>query len=85
MLGHVVKTSAITRMWNGGVPEKAITEMSGHKSLKALRCYEHTLVAQEQAVGMVTANPESTYETVLKQEESKLKKLTVSAAGPSKE
>ena len=34
---------------------------------------------------MVIANPESTYETVLKQEESKSKKLTESTAGSSKE
>ena len=57
---HSLRATAITRMWNGGVPEKATAETSGHKSLKALRCYERTSVAQQQAVGMVIANPEST-------------------------
>ena len=33
---HSLRETSITRMWNGGVLEKAIPETSGHKSLKAL-------------------------------------------------
>ena len=36
-------------MFNGGVPEKVIAENSGHKSMKALRQYEHTSQDQFRA------------------------------------
>lgn len=39
---HLLRATAITRMFNSGVPEKLIAENSGHKSMKALRCYERT-------------------------------------------
>ena len=35
---HSLRATAVTRMYNTGVPEKLIAEKSGHKSLKALRC-----------------------------------------------
>ena len=47
-------------MFNNGIPEKVIAETSGHKSAKALQCYEHTSSAQQQAVTTsvnVDANP----------------------------
>ena len=37
---HSLRATAITRMFNGSIPEKVIAEKSGHKSIKALRCYE---------------------------------------------
>ena len=37
---HSLRATAITRMFNSGIPEKVIAENSGHRSTKALRCYE---------------------------------------------
>ena len=37
-------------MFNNGLPEKVIAEMSGHRSVKAWRCYERTSSTQQQAV-----------------------------------
>ena len=37
---HSLRATAITRTFNGNIPEKVIAEKSGHKSMKALRCYE---------------------------------------------
>lgn len=45
------------RMFNSGVPEKIIAENSGHKSTKALRCYECTSSEQQNAVSKVINNP----------------------------
>ena len=50
---HSLRATAITRMFNCGIPEKVIAETSGHKSTKALRCYEHTSLQQKQAVTKV--------------------------------
>lgn len=48
---HSLRATAVTRMYERGVPEKIIAEKSGHKSLKSLRMYEHTSVDQEKAAG----------------------------------
>ena len=40
-------------MFNGNIPEKIIAEKSGHKSTKALRCYEKTSLKQEQVAGQL--------------------------------
>ena len=50
---HSLRATAITRMFNKGIPEKVIAETSGHKTMKALRCYEHTSQQQQQAVTAV--------------------------------
>ena len=50
---HSLRATAITRMFNNGIPEKVIAETSGHRSIKALRCYEHTSEEQKQAVTAV--------------------------------
>ena len=39
---HSLRATAITRMFSGEIDEKIIAEASGHRSLKALRAYEHT-------------------------------------------
>ena len=39
---HSLRATAITQMFNSGIPEKIITENFGHRSTKALRCYERT-------------------------------------------
>ena len=50
---HSLRATAITRMFNGEVDEKVIAETSGHKSLKALRSYEHTCQQKLQNVSRV--------------------------------
>ena len=50
---HSLRATAITRKFNAGIPEKVIAENSGHKSLKALHCYEHTSSEQQKAVNKV--------------------------------
>ena len=50
---HSLRATAITRMFNGNIPEKVIAEKSGHKSTKALRCYEKTSLQQEQVTGNI--------------------------------
>ena len=60
---HSLRATAITRMFNGEVEEKVIAETSGHKSLKALRSYEHTCKQKLQNVSRVineTRNTDST-------------------------
>jgi hypothetical protein len=47
---HSLRATTITRMFNSGLPEKIIAETSGHRSMKALRCYERTCETQRQAV-----------------------------------
>ena len=47
---HSLRATSITRMFNSGVQEKVIAETSGHKSVKALRCYKRTSTAQQQEV-----------------------------------
>ena len=54
---HSLRATAITRMFNSGVPEKLIAENSGHKSTKALRCYERTSSEQQKGVSKVIAKP----------------------------
>ena len=39
---HSLRATAVSRMYNSGVPEKIIAEKSGHKSLDALRSYKNT-------------------------------------------
>ncbi len=48
---HSLRATAVTRMFNKGVPEKLIAEKTGHRSLKALRAYERTSVIQEKSAG----------------------------------
>ena len=50
---HSLRATGIARMFSAGVPEKIITEKSGHRCLKALRFYEHTSDEQEMATGKV--------------------------------
>ena len=38
-------------MYNTGVPEKIISDISGHKSLKTLGAYERTSTTQQKMVG----------------------------------
>lgn len=66
---HSLRATAITRMLNSGIPEKVIAEQSGHRSLKALRCYEHTSLEQQLDVTKAI-NQIATVEEVEKKEEA---------------
>ena len=59
---HSLRATAITRMFNSGVPEKLIAENSGHKSMKALRCYERTSSELQKGVSKVLAKPGNSFE-----------------------
>ena len=50
---HSLRATAITTMFNGKVDEKVIAETSGHRSLKALRSYEHTCKQKLQNVSRI--------------------------------
>ena len=63
---HSLRATAITHMFNKGVPEKIFAETSAHRSTKALRFYERTCVEQQ----VVTAVINSTT-TKMKEEEKK--------------
>ena len=39
-------------MFVSGVPEKIVSEVTGHKSVKALRLYERTTSEQEREAGL---------------------------------
>jgi len=39
---HSLRATAITRMFNGSIPEKVIAEKSGHKSLRAYKKTKRT-------------------------------------------
>lgn len=54
---HSLRLTAITHVFNCGVPEKVIAENSGHRSTKALRCYERTSEEVQQVVTKVINNP----------------------------
>ena len=48
---HSLRATLIARMFTSQVPEKIIAERSGHRSLTALRSYEHTSLEQDRAAG----------------------------------
>ena len=65
---HSLRATAVTRMFNTGVPEKVIAEKSGHRSLKALRAYERTSVAQEMSAGRCIQLPGQDFSTSVTQQ-----------------
>ena len=50
---HSLRATALTRMFTSGISEKVIADRSGHRSTKALRCYERTSEQQQQAMSAV--------------------------------
>ncbi len=48
---HSLRATSASHMFPSGVTEKIIAEVTGHKSLVALRQYERTTEAQFKAVG----------------------------------
>ena len=60
---HSLRATAITRMYNKGVPEKLISEKSGHRSVKALRVYERTSEMQHKLAGKCVQSAHHPFET----------------------
>ena len=54
---HSLRATSATRMFSGGVPEKLITDRTGHHSLQSLRYYERPQPSVEKAIDKVTKNP----------------------------
>ena len=53
---HSLRVTGASRMYECHVPEKLIKERTGHRSIDALRVYEHESLTQEQAVSLVVAS-----------------------------
>ena len=47
---HSLHATGATRLFRGGIPEKAIQARTGHKSVEALRTYERVSGTQEKAM-----------------------------------
>ena len=58
---HSLRATSATRMYLKNVPEKLISEKTGHRSLTALRVYERTSCVQEQAVTKAVSNNEEIF------------------------
>ena len=50
---HSLRTTGASELFEAGVPEKMIQQRIGHRSLDALRIYEHTTFQQHQAVSNI--------------------------------
>jgi hypothetical protein len=73
---HSLRATSASRMFQSGVPEKIVAEVTGHKSMKALRQYERTTDQQFQAVGNSISCMEAfESEQVLPQSELKEEKV----------
>ena len=58
---HCLRATAVTRMYNQGVPEKLISEKSGHRTLEGLRSYEQSSVEMSKAAGEIIADPTKSF------------------------
>ena len=47
---HSFRATGITRMYDGGIPEKIIMERSGHHSITGVQSYERTVSLQQTKV-----------------------------------
>ncbi|XP_011408773.1 PREDICTED: uncharacterized protein KIAA1958-like [Amphimedon queenslandica] len=54
---HCLRATAMTRMFNSGVPEKVIADKSGHRSLDGLRAYEHPNEELYRAAEEIISDP----------------------------
>ena len=70
---HCLRSTAISRMYNAGIPEKLISDKSGHHSLDGLRAYEHHSEsmernAEDSIAGIASLTAECKLETSIKSE-----------------
>ena len=56
---HSLRATAATELYQADVPENLMQERTGHRSLKALRVYEHTTTHQQQAVSSLLSSTRS--------------------------
>ena len=67
---HCLRATGASELFDAGVPEKIIKERTGHRSVEALRIYEHTTKKQHMAVSKILTNcQKTTFESALKKEE----------------
>ena len=50
---HSLRATGATQLYESGVPEKVIQERTGHRSLEALRVYEHSNDTQHKVASSV--------------------------------
>ena len=53
---HSLRATAATDLFHANVPEKLIQERTGHKTVQALRVYQHTTDDQQKAVSEVLSS-----------------------------
>ena len=58
---HSLRATAATEMFRCGAPEKLIQERTGHRSVEALRTYEHLEESQHKAVSSLLSNAGSSH------------------------
>ena len=67
---HCLRATGASELFDAGVPENIIKERTGHRSVEALRIYEHTTKKQLMAVSKIlTICQKTTFESALKKEE----------------
>ena len=62
---HSLRATGATSLYQKGVPEKLIQERTGHRSIEALRVYEHTNNSQHQAVSNLLSGQPPSHSTSL--------------------
>ena len=78
---HSLRATGVTSMFRGNVPENIIQNVTGHRSLEALRKYEHISTEQHQVVSKVmTSTKPVDYETEIKVASSSECSTTVTTA-----
>ena len=53
---HSLRATGATTLFRASVPEKLIQQRTGHRSVEALRQYEHTTTSQHEKVSKVLAS-----------------------------
>ena len=56
-----MRATAMTRMYNQGVPEKLIAKKSGHRSVDGFRVYEHTASEVQKAASEFVSDPSKSF------------------------
>ena len=47
---HSLRATAATRLYNAGVDEQQVMEITGHRSVEGVRSYKHTSKGQKEAI-----------------------------------
>ena len=63
---HNLQATAVSRMYNSGVPKKIIAEKSGHRSLDALRSYKNTEEELYKEAEQSIVDPDKKFQMILK-------------------